>query len=568
MTEDDSTYASIPAADPHKVRYYHGRITREEAEKRLTQSGSVDGLYLLRDHLFHDAYYVLSVHYKGDITHYVILRNFQDGTVSLAGSERKFTGPIELVSYYSRNPSRLKCQQLKTPRLVPVGVSTATFEGLSPEELKQEMVSIALMHKLSKDEIRKTWSSPKRPEFERLTRKFLHQKRDWFHGAISKKKAEKRLMVSGCRDGTYMVWLKSRTAVYFLSLCYKGSIIHYPIKMETVLGQVSIDVSEAKSFDSLMLLIDYYQKQREILASLLIEPCDVKEHTQKRLHDVRILISGPLPEIFKKILEIDDLDSINFSNRGERPRYIPIEDGMESVSKAVTGNGLATGARTGGSNKSGRVSPSLEDNNSRVFTNGHSTDNHKQSDVDNKIPTSDKNKHHRKKVRDARAALYADVHRTPPTSPRAARNDAVPANGNQQQYTDMLHMANRLRASTVIPPLDPIREGTEDDATSVTSRVSSTISSAVEAIGPVISNPQGNYRLCLIRVPEDGPTGGLDILPNVSSLTPTSDYQSSDASDNTVTPDGDSADNTIERQSRRHARETRVHFAEFHSSEI
>ncbi|XP_072037049.1 tyrosine-protein kinase SYK-like [Amphiura filiformis] len=525
-------YESIPAADPHKVRYYHGRLTREEAEKRLTEGGLIDGLYLLRDHLFHDAYYVLSMYYEGVIRHYVIVRNFQDGTVSLIGSERKFTGPIELVSYYSRNSSSLHCQ-LKKPCLLPIAVSPTSFAGLSPEELKQEMISIGLMHKLSKDEIRKTLSSPKRPEFERLTRKFLHQKRSWFHGAISKKIAEKRLKLSGYREGSFLMWLKSKTRTYYLSLCYKESVIHYKITMQTVLGQVSIAARESKYFDSLLALVDYHEKQKEILANLLSDPCDVKEYKEHSIHETQILITGPMPAVFKKILEIDDLDSIKFANRGSRPRFVAIEDGLESVSKAATSNGQVP----------------LSNNNKRIEDNGSSKTHQDKEDGNqeqsNNVPGNQDNQD-----------SEDDQLHPPPVSSRVIRNE--PVNGNQQSYTDMVHMASRFR-STSIPPLDPIRENAEEETTSVVSRVSS-ISSSVEAIGPVIANPQGNYRLCLIRVPENQ---GLETLPTVSR-TPTSDYQSSETSsfDNILL---DSANNTVERQSHRQARErrdTKVHFEE------
>ena len=47
--------------DPSTLDWFHGRITRDTAEKHLSKTSKKDGTYLLRDSTQHIGSYVLSV---------------------------------------------------------------------------------------------------------------------------------------------------------------------------------------------------------------------------------------------------------------------------------------------------------------------------------------------------------------------------------------------------------------------------------------------------------------------------------------------------------------------------
>lgn len=58
--------------DPYKEGWYHGRISRQEAEGLLQRDGGTDGAFLLRDSLSVTGEYVLSITYGGKKYHYQV----------------------------------------------------------------------------------------------------------------------------------------------------------------------------------------------------------------------------------------------------------------------------------------------------------------------------------------------------------------------------------------------------------------------------------------------------------------------------------------------------------------
>ena len=313
-----SHYESIaPAVEPHSVKYYHGRITRNEAERRLrlAHEGSADGLYLIRDHLHQDGFFVLSLfHHGAGITHYVIERNFSDGSVSVSGSARNFAGPVELVNYYCFHSSELACR-LQNPCPLQRGATVSYFSGLSPETMIEELISIGKKYKLGENDIKRAMSSYRRPEFEKLMRKFVYQNRDWFHGVISKKEVDRRLKQLK-QDGTYLVWIKPNTTTHYLSLCYRGSIFHYKIRMDTILSQVSIKGRGKEYFDSLIALVDYHEKVSGNLAHVLVEPCVVDSFGERSMEDSPLPSADQLNQAFKTILAMNgDYDESLYRGR-------------------------------------------------------------------------------------------------------------------------------------------------------------------------------------------------------------------------------------------------------------
>lgn len=57
-----STSSSSLPVDPHSVNYFHGRISRQDAERLLSEDGR-DGLFLLRWCISHVNGYAVSVIY-------------------------------------------------------------------------------------------------------------------------------------------------------------------------------------------------------------------------------------------------------------------------------------------------------------------------------------------------------------------------------------------------------------------------------------------------------------------------------------------------------------------------
>ena len=55
--------------DLSKEPWYHGRLSRADAERTLEQSGSVEGSYLVRDSLSMTGEYVLSLCHQ--VSHFV-----------------------------------------------------------------------------------------------------------------------------------------------------------------------------------------------------------------------------------------------------------------------------------------------------------------------------------------------------------------------------------------------------------------------------------------------------------------------------------------------------------------
>ena len=322
-----SHYESLaPAVEPHAVKYYHGRITRDEAERRLrlAHEGSTDGLYLIRDHLHQDGFFVLSLFHHGvGISHYVIERNFGDGSVSVSGSARKFAGPVELVNYYCFHSTDLPCR-LQHPCPLQRGATVSYFSGLSPDTMIEELISVGRKYMLTENDIKRAMFSYRGPEFEKLMRKFVYQNREWFHGVISKKEVERRLKQLK-QDGTFLVWIKPNTTTHYLSLCCRGSIFHYKIRMDTILGQVSIKGRGKEYFDSLVALVDYHEKISGNLAHVLVKPCVVDVFGQRSMKDSPLPSADQLNQAFKTILAMDgDYDESLYRGRSLKlPRRTP-----------------------------------------------------------------------------------------------------------------------------------------------------------------------------------------------------------------------------------------------------
>jgi len=75
--------------------YYHGKISREDAVKRL-QTRNLDGAFLLRMSATQDGVYTISLQAKGEIKH-IRVTNAGEGTYSLGKSKTQYDSIWDLI---------------------------------------------------------------------------------------------------------------------------------------------------------------------------------------------------------------------------------------------------------------------------------------------------------------------------------------------------------------------------------------------------------------------------------------------------------------------------------------
>ena len=122
--------------------WYHGRISRPDAEKVLDSVGPIDGAYLVRDSLSTTGEYVLSICYQGNKYHYLISRH-PDGTVAIQDGT-KFENPRELVLYHSQKVDGL-LTTLRHPCCRKHGSPPKGYRFITHAEMQQAMREGALL---------------------------------------------------------------------------------------------------------------------------------------------------------------------------------------------------------------------------------------------------------------------------------------------------------------------------------------------------------------------------------------------------------------------------------------
>ncbi|PIK39512.1 putative tyrosine-protein kinase [Apostichopus japonicus] len=322
---------SLPS-DPLNFRYYHGRITREDAEQRLRDLDCIPGSYLLReslakegklclvvvlrwnylplchreatrwvlsreDHargrraevrdldcipgsyllresLAKEGNYALSLCYGGIIYHYAIERQ-HDGFVAIKDG-KKFIGAIELVLHHEQHEDGLLCK-LSHPCLLPPGVNPRAFNDLSHRDMEQALFQAARSQGLKKDQIERAMMSH-RSQFERIIKSILHQDRPWFHGILTREEAQDRIYSSGVQDGKYLVRERNEPGSFALSVCFNGIVYHYKIDKDCT-GQLFI--KDGPKFDSLLQMVDHYTLKKDGLLCCLTVPSAGSTQTEK-----------------------------------------------------------------------------------------------------------------------------------------------------------------------------------------------------------------------------------------------------------------------------------------------
>ena len=120
--------------DPAEEPWYHGRISRVEAEELLHNGGLAEGLFLVRDSLATTGEYALTLAHQGRCYHYRIARQ-GDGSLAIEDG-KKFHGPVELVRYHKTKLDGLLAT-LKTPCSRAPGVEPRGFRFVTAKEMKE-----------------------------------------------------------------------------------------------------------------------------------------------------------------------------------------------------------------------------------------------------------------------------------------------------------------------------------------------------------------------------------------------------------------------------------------------
>lgn len=72
--------SSSQPMQPNQVTYFHGKITREQAEDLLLHYGAAEGMFLLRESV--GGNFAVSICHKGRVHHYNVERQ-ADGTYQI-----------------------------------------------------------------------------------------------------------------------------------------------------------------------------------------------------------------------------------------------------------------------------------------------------------------------------------------------------------------------------------------------------------------------------------------------------------------------------------------------------
>ncbi|XP_061591741.1 tyrosine-protein kinase SRK3-like [Cololabis saira] len=96
-------------------------------------------------------------------------------------------------------------------------------------------------------------------------------KHKWYYGNINRVKAEKLLLASQNKDGSFLVRIsESHSDEYTISVRSEGKVYHFRIQRSAIGAYF---VSDKISFSTLGELISFYQKTPRSLGVQLVEPC-------------------------------------------------------------------------------------------------------------------------------------------------------------------------------------------------------------------------------------------------------------------------------------------------------
>ncbi|VDL59906.1 unnamed protein product [Hymenolepis diminuta] len=184
---------------PQSVSYFHGKITRDQAEAILFVHKALEGLFLLRESVNQN--YAISICHGGRVHHYNIEKQ-PDGTYQIR-TGRKFPGPVELVKHHSTQLDGF-LTLARFPLDRPPGESPIVLQGVRAAELEEKLRLKAMEMGLKGPSITEALSGPMRDHLRYLVLLDLHFLQPWYHDCIRRKESERRLEESGGGNGSFL----------------------------------------------------------------------------------------------------------------------------------------------------------------------------------------------------------------------------------------------------------------------------------------------------------------------------------------------------------------------------
>jgi len=252
--------------DPSTLDWFHGRITRDTAEKNLSKTSMQDGTYLLRDSTQQVGSYVLSVCKDKKVIHYQILKQ-ENGMVGINDGP-KFIGPVELVEHHKANLDGL-LTKLTIACSRAAGVKAESYKNISHQDVDEATRTVLRSEGIENEDAVRRFKG----EIECVVGNILHTKQPWFHGVIPRDEADRRLNSENCTDGLFLIRERGNPkATYVLGICSNNKIYHYLFERNKY-DQLSI--KSGRPFDNLMAVVNFYSQKSEGLLCKLQRPCDV-----------------------------------------------------------------------------------------------------------------------------------------------------------------------------------------------------------------------------------------------------------------------------------------------------
>ncbi|KAI6656902.1 Tyrosine-protein kinase SYK-like [Oopsacas minuta] len=305
--------------------WYHGRISRQESEEILNEMGTGDdsslkGCFLVRDNARSLEDFVLSLHAgTRGVVHYHIQKEGA-GEYSIDQGDR-FSSPIHIVTHYKDHLGGLITKVTK-PCLRKEGVPLLSYKFVPQRQLTEAAKLAAIKVGVSADEVEKALLCHKR-RFHMALGSLLTQHLSWFHGAISREEAERKIKSFGLLNGLFIIREKAVNK-YALCLVFRGNILHYLIHAD---GQGLLSIEDGELFYNLIQVVDHYSKECDGLMCRLSEVCPREDLPEGMRHMTRNL------EIQRELVELKE--TLGIGNFGSVMRGILNEIGGKKIECAV-----------------------------------------------------------------------------------------------------------------------------------------------------------------------------------------------------------------------------------------
>ena len=269
MTErDKDTDNILNHINPKSMKYFFGRILREEADCILKKNGLINGSFLLRESVEESGVYILSINLNDSINHYKIDRK-SDGTFITCLYPKSFIGPIELINYCQiykviNQSIIIPCERPKNTEPIYFAlIDNDKLNNLVENEIDREFAS--KRKHLSGDSYERSLREARnqyRYIYEKKILKDLHLTQTWFL-VINREQADQILCKPFFASGTFLVRSDDNGGSYRVSV--KEEVVkHYIMITKVIDGQTKYSMKDSShNFDSLFQLIDYHHRLTE-----------------------------------------------------------------------------------------------------------------------------------------------------------------------------------------------------------------------------------------------------------------------------------------------------------------